>query len=176
MKKSIVVMFGLIYSLMLVVNAWSFDEDNIPPTGKLVVAGSDPEIIIEPARDGSSIMFFPVTKGQQEEQPACKNATWTMNASVARYRGDEWILKAEDNDQYQLPTNTVEDVIGTSYKLPTEGHDWLRMWGKYSGGWWFIPQSSKYYRLGQTGKPGIEFLIGPDGIPHVVPQNYPLRP
>ncbi|MBU4216876.1 hypothetical protein L6270_03545 [Candidatus Parcubacteria bacterium] len=173
MRKNIWLLMCVGCFLMLVVGV---SADEIPPAGKLVTTGSDPEVVVG-VENSVATLGFPLTLGQREKL-GHKSYPWQMSVSVARFVGDEWQLKAEEKDRYEVQTaaDNSSHTIGMQYNMPTDGCDWIRTWGKSSADWLWISQSSKYYRKAQNGKPGYEALVCSDGKVHVVPDNYPLRP
>lgn len=149
---------------------------DIPPASKLVVAGSDPEVVAN-VNNGVASMAFPLTLGQREKL-GNKQYAWQMSVSVAHYTNGEWVLKSVEKDRYEVQTgaDNGSNMIPMQYDIPKDGCDWIRAWGKSSADWLWIAPSSKYYRKAKNGKPAYEMLICSDGKVSAVPDNYPLRP
>jgi hypothetical protein len=172
LKKSVVlVLTGLFFAISANVCGAA---TSVPPAGKLVLGGSDPELIIS-VKDGNAHITFPYTLGQSKDVGS-KVPNWTMHASVARYNSD-WVLQGEDANMYKLQTTVVGSKISVSYPLPREGCEWPRFWGsspEVAHLW--IAQSSKYHRQSDNGSPGYEMLICADGTVHQIPAGYSKRP
>lgn len=167
---------GWLFAVGCILMAGVCAAADIPPAGKLVTAGSDPEVVVN-VKDGVASMAFPLTLGQREKL-GNKQYAWQMSVSVAHFKGGEWILKSAEKDRYEVQTSadSGSNMVTMQYDIPKDGCDWIRAWGKSSAGWLWIAQSSIYHRLSKTNKPAYEMLICSDGKAHVVPSNYPLRP
>jgi len=154
----------------------SVGAGEIPSAGKLIVAGSDPEVVVN-VENNVATLAFPLTLGQREKLGK-REYPWQMSMSSAHFTNGAWVLKSAEKDRYEVQTaaDNNSHMIGVQYNLPQDGCDWIRVWGKSSANWLWISQSSKFYRKSKTNEPAYEMLICSDGKVYSVPENYPARP
>jgi len=175
MKKLKVLLMAMAVVSALWPTIGSCGDIKLPPAGnKLMIEGQDPDLIIH-IKDQTLVVTFPITEGQLQKI-GNKSITSKMMASMAHFINGNWKVKATKDDKFTLKTTSVNNQIIAPLSLPTgEDCEWPRFWGNVNSDWLWISQSSEYYRLSKTGKPGYEMLICADGA-HVVPADYPLRP